>query len=73
VDGGDVGRLELREEVGQQQALALHKTVVFQLSASFSLCLSRAWLGKKVTFIYEWLKKTVFRTAPSGPTMIIGS
>ena len=23
VDGGDVGRLELREEVGQQQALAL--------------------------------------------------
>ena len=26
----------------------------------FSLCLSRACLGKKIIFIYEWLKKTVF-------------
>ena len=26
----------------------------------FSLCLSRAWLGKMITFIYKWLKKPLF-------------
>jgi hypothetical protein len=26
----------------------------------FSLCLSRACLGKKMTFIHKWLKKPVF-------------
>ena len=31
----------------------------------FSLCLSRACLGKTITFIYKWLKKTVF-LPPSG-------
>jgi hypothetical protein len=28
----------------------------------FSLCLSRACLGKKMTFIYKWLKKCRFLT-----------
>jgi hypothetical protein len=27
----------------------------------FSLCLSRAWLGKMIVFIYKWLKNAVFR------------
>jgi hypothetical protein len=27
----------------------------------FSLCLSRACLGKMIVFIYKWLKNTVFR------------
>jgi hypothetical protein len=31
-----------------------------------SLCLSRACLGKKITFIYKWLKKTVFFYALKG-------
>ena len=26
----------------------------------FSLCLSRACLGKKIAFTFDWLKKTVF-------------
>jgi hypothetical protein len=26
----------------------------------FSLCLSRACLGKIIVYIYKWLKKTVF-------------
>eukprot|EP01046_Picozoa_sp_COSAG06_P099421 COSAG06_NODE_45538_length_354_cov_0.603922_1_plen_64_part_01 len=26
----------------------------------FSLCLSRAYLGKLIIFMYKWLKKTVF-------------
>ena len=29
----------------------------------FSLCLSRACRGKKIIFIYEWLKRTVFLPA----------
>jgi hypothetical protein len=27
----------------------------------FSLCLSRACLGKMIVFIYKWLKSAVFR------------
>jgi hypothetical protein len=29
----------------------------------FSLCLSRACLGKMIVFIYKWLKNAVFRSA----------
>ena len=36
---------------------ALHKTPLF---FEFSLCLSRACLGKKMHFIYKWLKKWRF-------------
>eukprot|EP01046_Picozoa_sp_COSAG06_P056837 COSAG06_NODE_10885_length_1601_cov_168.692941_1_plen_151_part_10 len=32
----------------------------------FSLCLSRACLGKVFGFIYKWLKKGVFRTCGGG-------
>ena len=32
----------------------------------FSLCLSRACLGKVFVFIYKWLKKGVFRTCGGG-------
>jgi hypothetical protein len=32
----------------------------------FSLCLSRACLGKMIVFIYKWLKNAVFRRAASG-------
>jgi hypothetical protein len=37
---------------------AVRKTASF---FEFSLCLSRACLGKKMTFIYKWLKNAVFR------------
>ena len=37
----------------------LWKTFLF---FEFSLCLSRACLGKKIVFIYKWLKKYVFLT-----------
>jgi hypothetical protein len=40
----------------QRQHRPARKRSVFD----FSLCLSRACLGKKITFIYQWLKKTVF-------------
>jgi hypothetical protein len=33
----------------------------------FSLCLSRACLGKKMTFIYKWRKKPVFLPHNSKP------
>ena len=31
----------------------------------FSLCLSRACIGKMIVFIYKWLKNAVFRCRPS--------
>ena len=37
---------------------AVRKTAAF---FEFSLCLSRACLGKMIVFIYEWLKNAVFR------------
>ena len=33
------------------------------LFLEFSLCVSRACLGKIIVFVYEWLKKTVFSPA----------
>jgi hypothetical protein len=41
-------------------------TVKVRKTASFfefSLCLSRACLGKMIVFIYKWLKNAVFRRA----------
>jgi len=45
-------------------AAAVRKTPSF---FEFSLCLSRACLGKMIVFIYKWLKKVVFRRAYHHP------
>jgi hypothetical protein len=39
--------------------VSLRKTPLF---FEFSLCLSRACLGKMFLFVYKWLKSGVFRT-----------
>jgi hypothetical protein len=50
---------QLREYIGrlQQQWLVPKKTPLF---FEFSLCLSRACLGKMTVFIYQWRKKWSF-------------
>jgi hypothetical protein len=40
--------------------LLVRKTASF---FEFSLCLSRACLGKMIVLIYKWLKNAVFRRA----------
>jgi hypothetical protein len=40
------------------EALEVKNGIFFQ----FSLCLSRACLGKIIVFIYKWLKNVVFRS-----------
>eukprot|EP01046_Picozoa_sp_COSAG06_P026451 COSAG06_NODE_2275_length_7194_cov_10.705144_4_plen_92_part_00 len=52
--GGDDDDEDSDSEVG--------KTASF---FEFSLCLSRACLGKMIVFIYKWLKNAVFRRAIS--------
>jgi hypothetical protein len=47
------------DDVNVTGSLHQVKTVFFE----FSLCLSRACLGKMFVYIYKWLKKTVFRRA----------
>jgi hypothetical protein len=39
-----------------------------RLFSQLSLCLSRACLGKKIVYIYTWLKKTCFRASRLYPT-----
>jgi hypothetical protein len=52
------------EQQQQQQAAgAVRKTASF---FEFSLCLSRACLGKIIVFIYKWRKKAVFRRGGRG-------
>ena len=53
-------------------ATQVRKTASF---FEFSLCLSRACLGKMIVFIYKWLKNAVFRRAsrrlsPRSPTQV---
>ena len=43
---------------------ACDKTVSF---LEFSLCLSRACLGKTIVYIYKWLKNAVFGTIRTAP------
>jgi hypothetical protein len=49
----------LQDKVGVERREAARKRPFFE----FSLCLSRACLGKKMNFIYKWLKKPVFSPA----------
>jgi len=53
-----LNRLHISEAVNTpQQVQVPEKTVSV---CEFSLCLSRACLGKKITFINKWRKRTVF-------------
>ena len=45
------------QELIHDRGATVRKTASF---FEFSLCLSRACLGKMIVFIYKWLKKTVF-------------
>ena len=57
--GGRAGWLSTEARCGQLRGLQRceKRHVVFE----FSLCLSRACLGKMIVFIYKWLKNAVFR------------
>jgi hypothetical protein len=46
------------EDFGAQLATLVRKTASF---LEFSLCLSRACLGKMIVFIHKWRKNAVFR------------
>eukprot|EP01046_Picozoa_sp_COSAG06_P069038 COSAG06_NODE_18640_length_876_cov_1.021879_1_plen_68_part_10 len=51
--------VELRDlDIKHPDAVAVRKTASF---FEFSLCMSRACLGKMIVFIYKWLKNAVFR------------
>jgi hypothetical protein len=50
--------VELRDlDIKHPDAVAVRKTASF---FEFSLCLSRACLGKMIVLIYKWLKNAVF-------------
>jgi hypothetical protein len=48
---------------GSSVSRAVRKTASF---FEFSLCLSRACLGKMIIYIYKWLKNAVFRRGRIG-------
>ena len=49
---------QLREALAKDESSSVRKTASF---FEFSLCLSRACLGKVFVFLYKWLKNAVFR------------
>jgi hypothetical protein len=58
------GRIS-KEEIDTWQRIFLAVGMEVRKTASyfeFSLCLSRACLGKMIVFIYKWLKNAVFRS-----------
>jgi hypothetical protein len=63
----EIGALEFQDALdevkkAQKPEASVRKTSFFE----FSLCLSRACLGKMIVFIYKWLQKAVVcRSAPT--------